>query len=173
MSIAAEMNFPSCSLPTQLPNKYHRLHSKRIRKPSGIRIQQWIEKKQLEKGIEKDERRLRQRQKQIDNGKNTIGYERYCAMVPREERRLEHPFTPIKYQKCSKRSWDGQIRKWRRMLHQYDPPNQENPEILELFHKLQDNWNEAQEETTTTETIVREGNKRIIPLSIFDDFEGN
>jgi hypothetical protein len=59
------------------------------------------------------------------------------------------------------------------MLHQYDPPNQENPEILELFHKLQDNWNEAQEETTTTETIVREGNKRIIPLSIFDDFEGN
>jgi len=42
-----------------------------------------------------------------------------------------------------------------------------------LLKKLKDNWNEAQEETTTTETIVREGNKRIIPLSIFDDFEGN
>jgi histone RNA hairpin-binding protein len=29
---------------------------------------------------------------------------------------------------CSKRSWDGQIRKWRRLLHEYDPPKGEDEE---------------------------------------------
>lgn len=31
------------------------------------------------------------------------------------------PWTPDKHAKCSKRSFDGQIRKWRRQLHAYDP----------------------------------------------------
>eukprot|EP00727_Mastigamoeba_balamuthi_P000088 m51a1_g10076 hypothetical protein (324) ;mRNA; r:39525-40967 len=70
---------------------------------------------------EKDEKRLSQRQKQIDYGKNTLGYARYLAEVPREKRTREQPWTPDKAQMCSKRSWDGQIRKWRRMLHQWDP----------------------------------------------------
>lgn len=39
----------------------------------------------------------------------------------RSKRKREDPKTPNKYQVCSKRSWDGQIRKWRRMLHFYDP----------------------------------------------------
>jgi hypothetical protein len=34
------------------------------------------------------------------------------------------PRTPDRHQSCSKRSWDGQIRKWRKLLHQWDtvPP---------------------------------------------------
>ncbi len=35
-----------------------------------------------------------------------------------------HPRSPDRYQGCSKRSWDGQIKKWRKLLHQWDtiPP---------------------------------------------------
>ncbi len=35
------------------------------------------------KPVESDPHRLCQRQKQIDYGKNTLGYERYTEMVPR------------------------------------------------------------------------------------------
>ena len=28
---------------------------------------------------------------------------------------------PDIYQKCNKKNWDGQVRKWRRALHSYDP----------------------------------------------------
>lgn len=70
---------------------------------------------------EKDEKRLAARQKQLDFGKNTLGYARYCEYVPRHARRREHPRTPDKFQVCSKRSWDGQVRKWRRLLHEWDP----------------------------------------------------
>lgn len=78
----------------------------------------------VKKGIETDPRRLEQRQKQIDFGKNTPGYAAYIKAVPRKERLHDddrHPTTPKKHQECSKRSFDGQIKKWRRLLHVWDP----------------------------------------------------
>ena len=73
---------------------------------------------------ETDPRRLAQRQKQIDYGKNTIGYDRYCAQVPRHERRRgkQHPMTPDKTMRVGKKVFDGFVRKWRQALHTYDPP---------------------------------------------------
>lgn len=70
---------------------------------------------------ETDPRRLAQRQKQIEYGKATAGYKDYSKQIAKSKRKREDPKTPNKYQVCSKRSWDGQIRKWRRMLHFYDP----------------------------------------------------
>ena len=35
------------------------------------------------------------------------------------------PVTPDVHQSCSKRAFDGQVRKWRRMLHAWDPPGAE------------------------------------------------
>ncbi|KAI9188941.1 hypothetical protein H9P43_000363 [Blastocladiella emersonii ATCC 22665] len=66
------------------------------------------------------EHRLAQRQKQLDYGKNTLGYQNYLAAVPKEQRLHHHPRTPDKYQNCSSRSWMGQLRQWRRQLHQWD-----------------------------------------------------
>lgn len=66
------------------------------------------------------ERRLEQREKQIRYGYNTEGYKNYIQQVPKSERKKGMPQTPNKYQDCSKRSWDGQIRVWRKALHMYD-----------------------------------------------------
>lgn len=66
-------------------------------------------------------KKLAARQKQLDYGKNTAGYAHYIAQVARNARRRGDPWTPNKLQLCSKRSWDGQVRKWRRALHKFDP----------------------------------------------------
>lgn len=68
-------------------------------------------------------KKLASRQKQIEYGKNTTGYSLYTSQVPRNQRKRggDHPWTPNKFQICSKRSWDGQVRKWRRALHKFDP----------------------------------------------------
>lgn len=68
-----------------------------------------------------DEERLASRQKQIEFGKNTVGYERYLSAVPKAQRKRGHPRTPDKLQICSRRSWNGQIVVWRRSLHAFDP----------------------------------------------------
>jgi hypothetical protein len=45
----------------------------------------------------------------------------------RESRGKQHPNTPDVYQKTSKRAFDGQVKKWRRMLHVYDLPGDAEP----------------------------------------------
>ncbi|KAK5578013.1 hypothetical protein RB653_002963 [Dictyostelium firmibasis] len=70
---------------------------------------------------ETDPKRLAARQRQIDIGKMTAGYKNYIVLVPKSKRKPTDPKTPNKNQVCSKRSWDGQIKKWRRQLHEnYD-----------------------------------------------------
>ena len=49
----------------------------------------------------------------------------YSNIYPfRWKRTKQHPKSPNKHQICSRKSWDGQIKKWRRQLHVFDPsPN--------------------------------------------------
>jgi len=73
---------------------------------------------------EQDSRRLAARQKQIDIGMNTVGFQKYSE-IPSSARTKAHPKIPDIHQVCSKRSWDGQVRKWRRQLHDFDPSTPE------------------------------------------------
>ncbi|XP_025199452.1 histone RNA hairpin-binding protein [Melanaphis sacchari] len=70
---------------------------------------------------ETDPNILARRQKQIDFGKNTIGYVKYLEQVPKHERSKRHPKTPPKNLKYTRRAWDGLIKNWRVKLHLWDP----------------------------------------------------
>eukprot|EP01137_Pigoraptor_chileana_P007611 Opistho-2@53416 len=80
------------------------------------------DKKEKRSQTEDVERMLQQRQKQIDYGKNTLGYQRYRKTVPHEKRTNTDPRTPDKFGDYSKRQWDGIVKAWRRALHTWDPP---------------------------------------------------
>lgn len=75
---------------------------------------------------ESDPSILSRRQKQIDYGKNTVAYESYIETVPRTERSRDHPRTPNKYGKYSRRAFDGLVKIWRKQLHYYDPPSEQS-----------------------------------------------
>eukprot|EP00668_Euglena_longa_P048397 GGOE01065465.1.p1 GENE.GGOE01065465.1~~GGOE01065465.1.p1 ORF type:complete len:464 (-),score=83.60 GGOE01065465.1:354-1745(-) len=70
--------------------------------------------------FETDPHRLEQRQKQIDFGLATTGYANYVACLKSNPEQVKPIPIPNIYVKCSKRSWDGQIKHWRRLLHIWD-----------------------------------------------------
>ncbi|CAG9786788.1 unnamed protein product [Diatraea saccharalis] len=91
--------------------------------------------------LETDIAILQRRQKQIDYGKNTVGYHNYLQQVPMDSRTKDHPKTPDKYTKYSRRSWDTLIKMWRKKLHEYDT-NRSN--------EIDDNEDEADSDGSCT-----------------------
>lgn len=101
---------------------------------------------------ETDRNAIRRRQKQIDFGKNTTGYQLYIKAVPKFKRMRGDPQTPNKYIKYSRRSWDAQIRLWRIKLHVYDPPQAKDEEGKEeeIDIDMTDIFSESFDSSTTT-----------------------
>lgn len=66
------------------------------------------------------DRQIKKRKKQIDYGKNTVGYLNYLREVPKDKRGSKHPHTPDVTERISKRRFIGKLHNWRRKLHQWD-----------------------------------------------------
>ena len=95
--------------------------------------------------VETDPRRIAQREKQVGFGKNTIGYTRYCELVPRNERKPGDPQTPRANVKKSKRAFAGEITAWRRQLHEYDQGDDETMEEVAVA-KIQKQQQQQQQQ---------------------------
>ncbi|XP_057669972.1 histone RNA hairpin-binding protein [Diorhabda carinulata] len=92
-----------------------------IKKRLGGKCDHNVPQKKPRREMETDPVVLSRRQKQIDYGKNTLGYDNYIQKVPKRERGPDDPKTPNKYIQYSRRAWDGLIKQWRLQLHKYDP----------------------------------------------------
>uniref|UniRef100_A0AC34F9V5 Histone RNA hairpin-binding protein RNA-binding domain-containing protein n=1 Tax=Panagrolaimus sp. ES5 TaxID=591445 RepID=A0AC34F9V5_9BILA len=67
-----------------------------------------------------DEALLSRRAKDLEKAKEKDVYQRYASEVPRALRKNGiHPKTPNKYINYSRRSWDSQIRAWKRKLYDW------------------------------------------------------
>ncbi|KRY29576.1 Oocyte-specific histone RNA stem-loop-binding protein 2 [Trichinella spiralis] len=81
-------------------------HYKKIRRPPALFAK------------ETDENILARRTKDIQKGYNCEAYKHYLNAVPKDARiKGVHPVTPTKELKFSRRSWDAQVRLWRRNIH--------------------------------------------------------
>jgi hypothetical protein len=62
---------------------------------------------------------LLRRQKEISKGKLSNAYQTYITNISRKSRTRQHPRTPCKYAKMSRRGFDGAIKAWRRKLYDF------------------------------------------------------
>eukprot|EP00331_Platyophrya_macrostoma_P010438 CAMPEP_0176414692 /NCGR_PEP_ID=MMETSP0127-20121128/5398_1 /TAXON_ID=938130 /ORGANISM="Platyophrya macrostoma, Strain WH" /LENGTH=446 /DNA_ID=CAMNT_0017794617 /DNA_START=51 /DNA_END=1391 /DNA_ORIENTATION=+ len=94
------------------------------------------------------EHKIQQRQKQIQYGFNTIGYQNMVRLLESDPRLSKGGVLPLQPPaanvKTSKRAWDVLARKWRRSLHLFD----------DVF------IDSADKETTTLEAVVEEQRKK-------------
>lgn len=98
---------------------------------------------------------MRKRQKRINFGKVTAEYERYLNALPKKDREPCHPRTPNKYRKCSRRKFDGLIKKWRKLLHIWD----ENPENLKIEMERDDDLDDSDEKPKNRNEAKGESNE--------------
>ncbi|VDK69673.1 unnamed protein product [Litomosoides sigmodontis] len=84
---------------------------------STLRIKEsWTEPKL---GWCRNETILLRRSKEIEKAKEKPVYMKYLAKVPRHARTKNMPKTPNKYIQYSRRSWDKQVRLWKRRLYEW------------------------------------------------------
>jgi len=102
---------------------------------------------------ETDEDVLNRRDKQMEYGKNTIDYDTYCRIIPKDERTDTMPRTPNKHKKYSRRQWDGMVKNWKQMIHKVVATYNENNENEDMDESSEEgasgsvgNWADEVEE---------------------------
>ena len=100
-----------------------------------------VEKEQEEAAD--DGKRAEARRKQITFGMSTEGWKKFIELVPEGDRKRIDPIPPDVEQKCSKRSFDGQVRLWRQRLHLFDTAKTQQ-DVVEIRCKINDDVHRRQ-----------------------------
>ncbi|EFO17656.1 hypothetical protein LOAG_10843 [Loa loa] len=120
---------------------------------STLRIKKgWSEPKL---GWCKDETTLLRRSKEIEKAKEKPVYAKYLAKVPRHARTKNMPKTPNKYIQYSRRSWDKQMRLWKRRLYEW-ADEEPTKSCLSLNESTGD---ETSDSETVSSTLKTDENK--------------
>ncbi|XP_059159139.1 histone RNA hairpin-binding protein-like isoform X2 [Physella acuta] len=107
---------------TVLPHSEEEESRRRLHLPSENDDSGEESKARLSAVKEEDPLRLARREKDILYGKTTDAYKKYVSTIPKNLRSGDlklHPRTPEKTRKCSRRSWDSQVKIWKRRLHSW------------------------------------------------------
>lgn len=100
---------------------------------------------------ETDPQTLARREKQIEFGKNTLAYDQYTKAVPKTQRQKGQPRTPNKYDKFSRRQWDGLVKAWKRRLHSWDNPSRDSQSEPVSENETSFDWSQDVEEEKAKE----------------------
>jgi hypothetical protein len=143
--------------PLSLPNTIHNFATRELHTsspPSDVLPPVVTDKDGV--AIETDLHKIQQREKQIGYGKSTKGYANYIASVPmplRDPNNEDHPATPRAWHLLSKRSWDGQLKTWRRLLHRWDTIDATSPDGSEQHDTYEDTDSESVDSTQQTRSL--------------------
>jgi len=105
--------------------------------------------KKPRKEMETDPTVLARREKELQYGKTTENYLKYRELMPKEQRLDWMPRTPNKYEKCSRRKWDGQVKNWKVRFHKFvvsggqrEGMGEKVPETTEVAEGRLERWEE-------------------------------
>ena len=99
-------------------------------------------------------RRVQQRDRQVQMGLATQGYQNFCKVVKLSCPLRGDPQQPDPRKPCSKRSFDGVCLKWRRALHRFDDWSECEKIIEERKKKMQE------DRATRKKAVARRRSKR-------------
>ncbi|EJW81697.1 hypothetical protein WUBG_07393 [Wuchereria bancrofti] len=101
---------------------------------------------------------LLRRSKEIEKAKGKPVYAKYLAKVPRHARTKDMPKTPNKYIQYSRRSWDKQVRLWKRRLYEWadEEPTQS---CLSLNESTSDDISDSETVSSSPCTLMSDENK--------------
>ncbi|CAG9531845.1 unnamed protein product [Cercopithifilaria johnstoni] len=101
---------------------------------------------------------LLRRSKEIEKAKEKPVYAKYLAKVPRHARTKNMPKTPNKYIQYSRRSWDKQVRLWKRRLYEW-ADEEPTESCLSLNESTADEIPDSETVSSFPSTLMSDENK--------------
>jgi len=118
-----------------------------------------------------DVHQRKKRQQQLQYGYNTEGYKRYIGLLEKRyvKKTCDDPREPLVDAYCSKRSFDGQIKTWRRELHAFDDPDIDIKRARALIRDMRSVRNYAKRSESDSSSTTSDASSILSDMCESDD----